>query len=275
VTLLDGEACSLSEAVGAPRCYQDSALFFGRLALHGLSFLALCPLLLIDEPKKSTIVPMMSTSREYRDLASVLFGKTKKAILALLFTHAEESFYLRQIVRSLGLGQGAVQRELSNLSNAGLIVREVKGNQVYYQANRRSPIFEELKSLMVKTAGMAEVLKDALSGLREKINLSFIYGSMATGAHKNTSDVDLMIIGQISFKEAVAALQSAQEKLGREVNPSVYSPQEFGKKVGEGHHFLRSVLTSPKIFLIGEDRELAKLGEKWLVDRTQNQPPGD
>jgi predicted nucleotidyltransferase len=203
----------------------------------------------------------MSTLQGYPDLASVLFGKTKKSVLALLFMHAEESFYLRQIVRILGLGQGAVQRELANLSESGLIVREVKGNQVYYQANRKSPIFEELKSLMIKTAGVAEVLKGALSGLREKISLAFVYGSMATGTHKNTSDVDLMIIGQISFKEAVAALQPAQEKLGREVNPSVYSPQEFGKKFAEGHHFLRSVSTSPKIFLIGEDRELAELGK--------------
>jgi len=218
-------------------------------------------LVLINEPKKSTIVPNMSTEQEPRDLASVLFGKTKKAILALLFTHPEESFYLRQIVRNLGLGQGAVQRELSNLSGAGLIVREVKGNQVYYQANRKSPIFEELKSLMVKTAGVAEVLKGALGELRDKISLAFIYGSMAAGTHRNTSDVDLMIIGQISFKEAVAALRSAQEKLGWEVNPSVYSPQEFEKKLAEGHHFLQSVSASPKIFLIGEDRELTKLGK--------------
>ena len=217
----------------------------------------------------------MSTEQEYQDLASVLFGKTKKAILALLFIHAEEAFYLRQIVRNLGLGQGAAQRELSNLSEAGLIVREVKGNQVHYQANRKSPIFEELKSLMVKTAGVAEVLKGALSELREKISLAFIYGSMATGTHRNTSDVDLMIIGQITFKEAVAALRPVQEKLGREVNPSVYSPQEFEKKLAEGHHFLKSVSTSPKIFLIGEDRELTKLGKKRLVARTQNQPPGN
>jgi uncharacterized protein len=217
----------------------------------------------------------MSTLQEFPDLSSVLFGKTKKAVLALLFMHAEESFYLRQIVRILGLGQGAVQRELSNLSESGLIVREIKGNQVYYQANRKSPIFEELKSLMIKTAGVAEVLKGALSGLRGKISLAFIYGSMATGAYKNISDIDLMIIGQISFKEAVAALQPAQEKLGREVNPSVYSPEEFEKKVGEGHHFLRSVLTSPKIFLIGENRDLARLDKKRLVDRTQNQPRGD
>jgi DNA-binding transcriptional ArsR family regulator len=217
------------------------------------------PLLWINEPKKSTIVPIMSTEQEYQDLASVLFGKTKKAILALLFMHPEESFYLRQIVRNLGLGQGAVQRELSNLNEARLIVREVKGNQVYYQANRKSPIFKELKSLMVKTAGVAEVLKGALSELREKINLAFIYGSMAAGTHRNTSDVDLMIIGQISFKEAVAALRSAQEKLGWEVNPSVYSPQEFEKKLAVGHHFLKSVSTSPKIFLIGENREVTKL----------------
>jgi DNA-binding transcriptional ArsR family regulator len=220
----------------------------------------LAPLILISEPNKSTIVPNMSTEQEPRDLAAVLFGKTKRAILAYLFMHPEESFYLRQIIRNLGLGPGAVQRELSGLSEAGLIVREVKGNQVYYQANRKSPIFEELKSLMVKTAGVAEVLKGALNELREKISIAFIYGSMAAGTHRNTSDVDLMIIGQVSFKEAVAALRSAQEKLGREVNPSVYSPQEFEKKLAEGHHFLKSVSTSPKIFLIGEDRELTKLG---------------
>src|SRR3989338_4340695 len=120
--------------------------------------------MLDSEPKMVTIEPIMGSTRGASDqLASALFGKTKRAVLALLLTHPEESFYLRQIVRSAGLGQGAVQRELKHLTDAGFLLRRRQGHQVFYQANQDSPIFKELKTLVVKTAGVGDTLRRAFS----------------------------------------------------------------------------------------------------------------
>lgn len=185
--------------------------------------------------------------------------------MALLYTNTDESFYLRQAIRAIGLGQGTVQRELTRLTDAGLLVRFVKGRQVYYQANRQSPIFSEMKSLIIKTAGVGDILRAALNDFLDRILLAFIYGSMAAKTHKATSDVDLMIVGDLSFAEVVAALQPAQEKLSREVNPTVYSVAEFRKKLRTGHHFIKTVIQEPKIFLIGDEGELKKLGAKRLA----------
>lgn len=198
--------------------------------------------------------------------SSALFGKTRQAVLGLLYTHPQEAFYLRQIVRTVSLGSGTVQRELAHLTAAGLLTRTPRGNQVYYQANRRSPIFSEVKSLIVKTAGVADVLRTALGGLSNRIQVAFLYGSMAAGADKIASDVDLLVIGRVTFGEVAEAVGVVQEKLRREVNPSVYSAAEFHKKVLAGHHFLKAVLKGPKIFLIGGEIELKRLGSKRLAD---------
>jgi predicted nucleotidyltransferase len=153
-------------------------------------------------------------------LGAALFGKSKRALLALFYVQPERTFYLRQVTRTIGIGQGAIQRELARLVQAGLLVRTRVGSQVHYQANAASPIFDELKALMVKTAGVADVLREALTGVVERIGVAFLYGSLARGEGKTGSDVDLMIIGDVSFGEVVAALQPAQKTIDREVNPS-------------------------------------------------------
>jgi uncharacterized protein len=192
-------------------------------------------------------------------LGAALFGKSKRALLALFYVQPERSFYLRQVTRTLGIGQGAVERELARLVEAGLLVRTRVGSQVHYQANAASPIFGELKALMVKTAGVADVLREALAGLAEEIAVAFVYGSLARGEGKANSDVDVMIIGDVSFGEVVSALQSAQKTIGREVNPSVYSEREFRAKLQARHHFLTSVANAPKVFLVGGEHELNRL----------------
>ena len=199
-------------------------------------------------------------------VSPALFGKTRQTVLALLYGHDKESFYLRQIVRAVSLGQGAVQRELAHLTAAGLLIRTRQGNQVYYQANRNSAVFPELKSLLVKTAGVADVLRSALAIHSDRIQVAFLYGSMAAGTDKANSDIDLLVIGKVSFLEIVEAVGTAQEKLQREINPSVYSSEEFRKKLRAGHHFLKQVFQRPKIFLIGSEHELKKLGAKRLAD---------
>lgn len=202
----------------------------------------------------------MSTDNPVHTVAGALFGKTQRALLAIFFVQPEQSFYLRQIVRATGVGQGAAQRELKRWVQAGLLTRTQRGNQVHYQANHASPIFPELKSLTVKTAGVADVVREALEHLAEKIMLAFIHGSLAAGTEKAGSDVDIVIVGDASFSDVVAALQGVQDRVGREINPSVYSTDEFRKKMRAGHHFLTSVVAAPKVFLVGGKHELERLG---------------
>src|SRR2546421_6281413 len=194
------------------------------------------------------------------NIGAALFSKGRRELLALLFTHPERTFYLRQIIRVLGIGQGAVQRELSRLSEATVITRTRVGSQVHYQANRQSPVFSELKSLMVKTVGVAEVLRDSLAVVADQIDAAFVFGSFARAADRANSDVDVMVVGSVSFGDVVSALQSAQKRIGREVNPAVYSAEEFRIKARSKDRFLGSVLNSPRIFLIGGEHELRRLG---------------
>jgi len=218
-----------------------------------------------NEPIMGTIGPIMGSTRNGSDqLAPALFGKTRRAILALLLTHPEESFYLRQIVRLAGLGQGATQRELKHLTEVGLLLRRQQGYQIFYQANRDSPIFKELKTLVVKTAGVGDLLRQALSGLKDRIQAAFIYGSFATGKDRPSSDLDLAVIGDVTFDEVLSYLRPAQETLSREVNPTVYTPAEFKKKLQAKHHFVSAIIQGSKIMLIGEERELKRLGKKGL-----------
>ena len=218
------------------------------------------------EPKKSTIVPNMSTFAFSDNLSVTLFGKTRRAVLSLLYTHADESFYLRQIARSAAAGLGSVQRELQSLHSVGIITRTASGRQVYYKANTQCPVFAELKTLIMKTAGAGDVLKTALAPLADRITVAFIYGSVAAGTEKRESDIDIMVVGKLTFAEVVTALQKAQQTLGREINPSVYPEAEFKAKLATDNHFLKSVVNTPILFLVGGKRELARLAKKRLAD---------
>lgn len=211
----------------------------------------------------------MSTSSTSSSLAAALFGQTRRVILAILYGHPDEAYYLRQLARSTGAGLGAVQREIKRLTEAGIVTRAVRGRQVYYQANRDCPVFVELKGLVVKTTGVADVLLAALGPLAGRIQLAFIYGSVARLEQKSISDLDLMVVGGVSFGEIISALTAAQERLAREVNPTVYSTAEFKAKLRAGHHFLTSVVRREKIFLTGDEHELARLGAKRLAQRAQ------
>jgi DNA-binding transcriptional ArsR family regulator len=219
-------------------------------------------------PFKGTIVPIMGINNEPKisRLASALFSGTRLSILSLLFINDNESFYLREIMRILGKGRGSVQRELANLTDAGLILRSERGNQVFYQANKDSPVFSELKTLLVKTAGIADVVRASLSDLEDKIRVAFIYGSFADGTDTAESDVDVFLIGDISLREVVSRLQDAQATIGREINPATYSTGEFREKLQAGHHFVSSIYGTSKIFLIGNEDELKGLAEKEMVD---------
>src|SRR5690348_9087768 len=206
------------------------------------------------------------------NLSEGLFGQTRTAILTLLYAHADESFYLRQLVREIGAGNGAIQREVRQLSDAGLIIRKTVGRQVFYQANRKSPVFSELRGLLLKTSGAHGVLRAALAPLKDRIQVAFIYGSIAAQQDRADSDIDLMIVGDASFDEVVQALGGAEKMLRREINPSVYPPREFRSKLRSGSHFLNSVLQGKKLFVLGSEHDLRELSSQRLANQPSEQP---
>ncbi|MGE0551842.1 MAG: nucleotidyltransferase domain-containing protein [Gemmatimonadales bacterium] len=191
----------------------------------------------------------------------MLFGRTRREVLALLFGRPEQRYYLREILRAVGSGTGAVQRELQQLVAAGLVSRNREGRQVYFSANPRSVIFGELRAIVEKTAGTADVLRTelatALAG--DKIVVAFIYGSVARGDQTATSDVDLMVVGDLTLAEILPAIRAAESRLGREVNPSLFPVSEYKRGSKRGSAFLKRVVAGSKLFLKGDDRELARL----------------
>jgi predicted nucleotidyltransferase len=208
-------------------------------------------------------------------LGAALFSKNRRAILGLLYAHTDQQFYLRQVVRASGGGIGAVQRELGRLAKAGILRRTVRDKQVYFQADPDCPIFPELRGLVTKTVGVADVLRAALAPLAERIAVAFVHGSVARAREHRGSDVDLMVIGNVGFADAVSLLADAQEILRREVNPTVYPPDEYRAQLGAGNQFLARVLQQPKIFLIGSEHELTRLAAERLARRTADESPGN
>jgi len=194
-------------------------------------------------------------------VAEALFGSTKRWVLGLLFGQPDRSFYLRQVVRETGAGLGAVQRELARLVKAGLVLRVPQGQQVYFSANPQAPVYDDLRNLLVKTAGIADVIRRALRGLYSKdlIDLAFIYGSVASGSHRPGSDIDLVVVGRTTLTELLPRLRCLQRQLGREINPTIYTPEELKSKYSHREHFLRRVIERPKIMLLGTENDLAKL----------------
>jgi len=201
----------------------------------------------------------MRTHQSRANLTDVLFGQTRREVLGFLFSQPDKSFYLRELARHAGTGLGAVQREAVKLAEAGILRRSVRGNQVFYQANRENPIFQELKSIVSKTAGTHDILREALFPMRQRIRMAFVYGSVARHEERADSDVDLMVVGEVPFTEIVAAITSAQERLGREINPTVYPLAEFQSKLKAKNHFLKGVLRQKKLYIIGDENELAGL----------------
>jgi predicted nucleotidyltransferase len=200
-------------------------------------------------------------------LSDVLFGKARGAILALLYGHSDESFYYRQITRQLhGVSSGTIQRELDKLSQLGLINRSAVGKQVFYKANRSHPVFAELRTLVEKTVGVFQALRFALAPLADRVSLSFIYGSVARHEEKAESDIDLLVVGDVTFEDVLARLADVERSLGRAVNPIVYSSTEFKSKLASGNHFLNSVARGEKVFLIGDEDELREVGGIRLAE---------
>jgi len=199
--------------------------------------------------------------RQAPQLVEVLFGAYRRQILSLLLLRPDESFYVREIGRLAGVPAGSLHRELKLLSDAGLLQRSTAGNQVRYQVDRTCPIHGELAGIFLKTAGLADVLREALTPIAGKIRVAFIFGSVAQGKERATSDVDVLVVGSASFAAVVSALSRAGERLRREVNPVVMTQAAFEAKRASRDRFVARVVREPKIVLLGDASEFAEPAE--------------
>lgn len=191
-------------------------------------------------------------------LADALFSTIQQRVLAYLFGQPERSFFATELIKLAGGGSGAVQRELARLSESGLVVVTRLGTQKHYQANPKSPIFTELCAITRKTVGLAEPLREALAPLAKRIAAAFVYGSVAKRRDTAASDIDLMVVSDsLGYADLFAVLEHASARLGRKVNPTVYSARELAKRLKQGNAFITRVVAQPKVWLIGGEDDLA------------------
>jgi predicted nucleotidyltransferase len=190
-------------------------------------------------------------------LADVLFTKTQQRVFGVLFGHPERSFYASELIRDAGTGSGAAQRELARLEESGLIAARRIGHQKHYQANAASPLYSELRSIVLKTVGLAEPLRDALKPLSAAIRVAFVYGSVARATDQSGSDIDLMVISDtLTYGEVFGALERVARIVRRHVNPTVYTAAEFSKRARGENAFVTRVLEQPRLWVIGSEDDL-------------------
>jgi predicted nucleotidyltransferase len=207
-------------------------------------------------------------------LQALFSSEARIKLLKTLLLESDGRYYLRELAVKTGVSPGNARRELLKLVEAGILVREGEGHQTYYRVNELCPIIPELLAMFVKTVGVADVLRSALAGISERIRWAFIYGSFAKGTQRSESDVDLMVIGSVAFSEVVTALREAQDRLNREINPSVYSAEEYVDRARRGERFISNVQSDQKILVIGDENALSRLAEVGLGDQIQDRQSG-
>lgn len=191
------------------------------------------------------------------DILSIQKSKLREDLLTLYFTNPEKKYYLRELERIINHSVGNIRRELSKLEDTGLFLREDKGNQVYYYLNKSFPLFDELKSIIFKTSGVPQLLRNALVSLKDKdIGYAFIYGSFAKKEEREDSDIDLLIIGEVNEDEMIKKINKLEKRLQREINYSIYSKEEFQVQKEKRNPFVLDVIEGESIFLIGNKNEL-------------------
>ena len=211
-------------------------------------------------PNSGIINPNMgieSSSPTTASLANALFPKVRQRVLAVLFGTPDRSFYANEVIALAQSGTGAVQRELLALSESGLLLVSKQGNQKHYQANASAPVFSELRGLVLKTMGLADVIRTALAPLAAQFDIAFIYGSVARQQDNAHSDVDVMIVSPtLGYGEVFGALEAAAVSLSRKVNPTLYTPVDWAKRIEQDSAFISRVLQQPKIWLVGDEEQL-------------------
>ena len=189
--------------------------------------------------------------------ADALFPAVRQRVLAVLFGSPDRSFYANELIALARSGTGAVQRELASLLAAGLITVRDQGNQKHYQANAASPVFAELRGLVLKTVGLADVLRAALAPQEDQVAAAFVYGSVARQQDTAASDVDVLIVSDaLGYAEVFGALEGAAQTLGRTINPTLYTRAELARRRAQDNAFVTRVLDQPRIWLMGDEEVL-------------------
>jgi predicted nucleotidyltransferase len=212
-------------------------------------------------PKTGMMMPILGMTSHRRSvrksLADALLTKTQQRVLGALFGRPDRTFYASELIRDAGTGSGAAQRELAKLEGSGLIVARRIGHQKHYQANATSPLYSEVRSIVLKTVGLAEPLRNALKPVSAGIRAAFVYGSVAKATDQSGSDIDLMIISDsLAYGDVFGALERVTRALGREVNPTVYTAAEFSKRAKKENAFVTRVIEQPKLWVIGSENDL-------------------
>ena len=187
-------------------------------------------------------------------VAAALFTPVQQRVLGLLFGQPERRFQSAELIRLAGSGTGAVHRQLQRLENAGLVTVSREGNQKYYAARKDAPVFSELHGLVVKTVGIVEPLRAALAPIVDEIDLAFVFGSVAKGSERAGSDLDLLVVtDKLAYADVYTALVSAEQTLGRTINPTVFTRAEWKKKRRLHDSFAARITVQPRLFVIGSD----------------------
>jgi DNA-binding transcriptional ArsR family regulator len=198
--------------------------------------------------------------RKNATLAAIL-SSTRQAVLTTLFLRPDKAWYLSELAASLGTGPSSLQREIDALVRVGILEKRVDGRRTYIKANENSPIFPELRGLIEKTSGIVPMLREAITRTKG-LQIGFIYGSLARGEEGAGSDVDLMLIGAVSTMDISPKLRTVEKAVGRQINPTVFSLDEFSKNLARKNHFLRTVMRSKKIMLVGTEDELETIARR-------------
>ena len=198
-------------------------------------------------------------NRTMSTLADILSSRVKAEVFRLLFGVGDAPLHLREIERQSGLAVGTVRQELGRLTELGLVEKTADGNRRLYTANRQHPLYPDIRNLVLKTSGLADVLRGALAG-EKGIPLAFVFGSIARGGEQAHSDIDLMVLGTIGLRQLTRRLSGVAAQLGREINPHVFTIEEFRRRKKARDHFLSTVLAEPRIFITGNDHELETVG---------------
>lgn len=192
-------------------------------------------------------------------LGEALFPKVRRKVLTLFLLNDNKKYYFREAVRLLNESNGAMQRELKSLTLAGILKTEKIGMQRFYQANQDCPIYKDLKSIVEKTFGIVDLLKNVLYEYKNSISSAFIYGSIAEGTDSSQSDIDLMVIGSIPYKKLISIIKPVEKNMMRPLNPSLYELKEFKSKINNKNNFLNNIKSSKKLFIIGSEDDFREL----------------
>lgn len=206
-------------------------------------------------------------------LTQILSSRVKAEVFRLLFGFADKPLYLRQLERLSGFAVSTVSQELRRLASFGLIRETRDGNRTYYQAAKEHPLYPDIRNIVLKTSGLADLLREALHG--QPVDMAFVFGSVARGEERAHSDIDLLVIGSIGLRQLSKQFEGIAEKIGREINPVVLSGEEFRRRLRENDHFLVSVLASPRLFVIGNDHELEAMAGQPVAANAPDESAGN